>query len=102
MNNNAKFDFFVRVIIMPTSNESKFLYNIHGTVLGKAHNPNIKLWTPFPVIMMKDYSWQFQEHELKSLGYFAKREDYYSGENIKVVSVPDNKGDLVGMLKEEY
>ena len=36
----------------------------------------------------------FEEHELESTGEFAKKEDFYSGQSIKVIVHPDGKGEL--------
>jgi hypothetical protein len=43
---------------------------------------------------MHDFVRSFQEYELDSTGEFANKEDFYSGESIKVIVSPDGKGEL--------
>ncbi len=42
----------------------------------------------------KQEGYCFEEHELESTGQFVKKEDYYSGESVKVIVHPDGRGEL--------
>jgi hypothetical protein len=103
-NMESKFDFFERVkILSPLIHKEKQpnLEGLVGIIFGKAQNDDGN-WCYRLKIGIDKEAYYFQEHELESLGTFAKREDYYSGDTIKVTVVPNKKGELIGMLKEDY
>ena len=90
----SKFNFFERVKIYPKSKNAAHLYDTSGTVLGKAQNED-KSWG-YAVSCDKDTDgWDFSENELESLGTFAKREDYYSGESIRVGVTKEGEGYII-------
>lgn len=91
----AKFNFFERVKIFPKSKVAQHLYNTLGTVLGRSQNPKNNLWGYAISCDNEEDGWDFQEDELESLGTFAKREDYYSGESIRVGVTKEGKGYII-------
>lgn len=92
-----KFDFFERVKIANPLTDKKKRANLKdslGTVLGKAQDNNGK-WVYGVSIDNEVSSWSCEEEELLSLGKFAKREDYYSGESIRVGVTKDGEGYII-------
>lgn len=99
----SKFDFFERVqIINPLTDKKKRanLKNALGTVLAKAQDDNGK-WFYGVSIDNEVSSWNCEEAELESLGIFAKREDYYSGESIRVGVTKEGEGYIIKDKKDE-
>ncbi len=82
-----KFNFFEIVIA-----EDKFL-KITGFVIGKSQN-EVGEWHYAVFLFDKQESCGFEEYELESTGQFVKKEDYYSGESVKVIVHPDGRGEL--------
>lgn len=101
----AKFDFFERVTIYPKDrymlNKKKKFTNSVGTVLAKGLEANGE-WA-YDVSIDEDDGkvWGFKENELESLGTFAKREDYYSGESIRVGVTKEGEGYIIEDKKNE-
>lgn len=90
----AKFNFYERVKIYPKVKNAQHLYDTTGTVLGRSQNYD-NSWG-YAVSCDKDLDgWDFQENELQSLGTFAKREDYYSGESIRVGVTKEGEGYII-------
>ena len=87
-----KFDFFEIVKIV--SNKSELLENNGkiGTILGMTEDKNVNVY----VIAIEDEEDDLYvyEYDLVSTHRFAKEEDFYTGESIKVLVSPDGKGRL--------
>ena len=83
----SKFDFYERVkIINPLTDKKKKskLKNAFGTVMGKTQNEDGSWGYGVSIDKDNNLLWRCSENELESLGTFAKHEDYYSGESIRV------------------
>ena len=94
----AKFDFYERVtIVNPLTDKKKKakLENACGTVMGKAQNDDGSWGYGVSVDKDNNLMWRCSENELESLGTFAKREDYYSGESIRVGVTKDGEGYII-------
>ncbi len=95
----SKFDFFERVTIYPKNpymlNKKKKFTNSVGTVLAKGLEIDGE-WA-YDVSIDEDDGkiWGFKENELESLGTFAKCEDFYSGESVKVGVTKDGEGYII-------
>jgi len=94
----AKFNFYERVkIAMPLTIKKKKrgLQGALGTIMGKAQNEDGTYW--YVVSIDKDDCklWSCAEIELESLGTFAKREDYYSGESVRVGVTKEGEGYII-------
>ena len=85
---NSKFNFYERVKIHPKNpymiSKKKKFTNSCGTILAKGLESDGKWGYDVSVDYDNGQVWGFQEDELESLGTFAKRENYYSGESIRV------------------
>ena len=80
----SKFDFFERVKIVNPLNPNKLKFKEKLDVIFGKSQDDKGLWHYQIKIENIDEGWYFLENELESLGTFAKREDFYSGESIRV------------------
>jgi len=88
----AKFDFFERVkIVNPLNSQKKQFKGKNAVIFGQSQD-DIGKWYYQVKIDDHDEGWYFSESELESLGTFAKREDYYSGESIRVGVTKEGEG----------
>lgn len=90
----SKFDFYENVIIKCCEKKYQYLNGKKGSVLGKSADDK-KNWYYF-VSIENGESFSFKEEELESLGTFAKREDFYSGESIRVGVNKKGEGYIIG------
>tara|TARA_R110002110_G_scaffold415856_1_gene658399 strand:- start:42656 stop:42925 length:270 start_codon:yes stop_codon:yes gene_type:complete len=81
----AKFEFYERVKIITKNPSLSKLNGAHGTIVGKSEYGDSQ-WYYGVSVDLDDEGWCFEEHELESLGEFAKESDYKTGESIKVSS----------------
>ncbi len=89
-----KFDFFERVKInkiLDDITERKKFIGRTGIVLTRSLEPK-SVWRYLISIDGHDFVRRFREQELTSLGFFAKPEDHFVGETIKVGVTKDGKG----------
>lgn len=91
----AKFKFFERVkIANPAGNNHKVLKNAKAVVFGKSEDENGTWYYRLKVDNHMEAEY-LKEDELESLGTFAKRENYYSGESIRVGVTKDGEGYII-------
>ncbi len=98
MNNKSKFNFYERVKIINPLTDKKKKQNLQdalGTVMSKGQNENGSWGYGVSIDKENGLLWSCDENELESLGTFAKREDYYSGESIRVGVTKDGKGYII-------
>lgn len=82
-------------IVNPSKKHKNFEY-LKGFVTGMATDRN-GMWSYGIDFLQNQFGWHdciCEEHELESTGEFVKKEDYYSGESIKVIVHPDGRGEL--------
>lgn len=80
----SKFGFFERVKIINTiARKKQNLIGKKAVIFGKSQD-DLGKWYYRIKIENQENAEYVQENELESLGIFAKREDYYSGESIRV------------------
>ena len=80
-------------IINPSKKYKENLKYLNGFINGMSINRNgIYYYSVF--LFNKKEGYCFEEHELESTGEFVKKEDYYSGESVKVIVHPDGRGEL--------
>ena len=89
----AKFNFYERVKILCKNALFYYLNNTTGTVLGRVAGNHG--WYYSVAIDYNKECMSFYEDELESLGTFAKREDYYSGESIRVGVTEKGEGYII-------
>ena len=82
----SKYEFYERVNIMAKDSRLDNASCRHGTILGKSECGDNLWYYGVAVDFADDEVWCFYEHELESLGEFAKESDYRTGESIIVSS----------------
>ena len=89
---NNKFKFFEVVKVVSTNSELSEVNGKIGTITGMVEDD--ELWSYSVSFEDLESSWCLDEIDLVSTHRFAKREDFYTGESIKVLVSPDGKGRL--------
>ncbi len=80
-------------IVNPSKMHKENLKYLNGFIDGMTINRNgVYYYGVF--LFNKQEGYCFEEHELESTGQFVKKEDYYSGESVKVIVHPDGRGEL--------
>jgi Immunity protein 31 len=79
----AKFQFYEVVRILEGQGVRSHLVGREGVVSGSAQNDKGE-WSYAVFIPSTELTWSFDETNLAATGEFRKREDFYSGESIKV------------------
>ena len=82
-------------IVNPSKKHKKFEY-FKAFVTGMATDRN-GMWSYGIDFLQNQFGWRdciCEEHELESTGKCVKKEDYYSGESVKVIVHPDGRGEL--------
>ena len=87
---NNKFKFFEVVKVVSTNSELSEVNGKIGTITGMVEDD--ELWSYSVSFEDLESSWCLDEIDLVSTHRFAKREDFYTGESIKVLVSPDGKG----------
>ena len=87
-----KFKFYEIVKVVSTNPERSEINGKIGTILGMTEDKNVNVY----VISIEDEEDDLYvyEYDLVSTHRFAKREDFYIGESVKVLVSPDGKGRL--------
>ncbi len=88
---SSKFDFYE--IVKVTTSDFDNLSAVKGFIGGKSQNEEGE-WHYSVFLIDKQEECCFNEHELESTREFAKKEDFYTGESIKVIVHPDGKSEL--------
>ena len=91
----SKFDFFERVKIVNPLNSNKLKFKEKLAVIFGKSQDDKGLWYYQVKVENFDEGWYFLENELESLGTFSKRENYYSGESIRVGVTKDGEGYII-------
>lgn len=86
----SKFDFYE---IVKSSSGVNSLNLAEGFIGGKSQDDSGE-WSYSVFLFKKQAECCFEEYELESTGQFVKKEDYYSGESVKVIVHPDGRGEL--------
>ena len=84
------------VLIVNPSEKHKNFENFKGFVTGMSTDRN-GMWSYGVDFLQNQFDCRdciCEEHELESTGEFVKKEDYYSGESVKVIVHPDGRGEL--------
>ena len=90
----CKFNCFEIVKIVNPATRHKKLQYLKGVVTAMSQDRN-GMWGYSVNLLQKQYaSCDCEEYELESTEEFAKKEDFYSGESIKVIVYPDGRGEL--------
>jgi len=91
----SKFDFFERIkIVNPIGIDHQVLKNTNAVVFGKSED-NKGTWYYRLKVDNRAEAEYLKEEELESIGTFAKREDYYSEESIRVGVTKDGEGYII-------
>ena len=85
-----KFKFYEIVKVVSTNPELSEINGKIGTILGMSENDG--LWIYSVSFEDLESGWCADEVVLVSTHRFAKREDFYTGESVKVLVSPDGKG----------
>ena len=85
---NNKFAFYEIVKVVSTDPNLLEVNGKIGTITGMAEKDG--LW--FYGVNIEDEGWCFDEIDLVSTHRFGKREDFFTGESLKVLVSPDGKG----------
>src|SRR3990167_1407905 len=80
-----KFDFYEVVIIASTKPNLHKINGTKGVILGMAQNEKTGRWG-YAISMYTDNGlcWHIMEEDLISTGEKAKKEDFYTGESVKI------------------
>lgn len=89
----SKFNFFENVCLKGLEKEFVYLNNKQGCILGMSEDDKNNWY--YSVVIENGETFSFKENELESLGTFAKREDYYSGESIRIGVTKEGKGYII-------
>jgi hypothetical protein len=81
--NHPKFAFYEYVKVISPCTRLPAISGREGAILGMSRNEETHNWV-YSVHILGDESWFCFEHELISNGRIGKREDFYSGESIRV------------------
>lgn len=80
-----RFQFYEVVVVTAFKNVSQqSIMGMQGTVLGMGQDEETKGWNYAVSMDSTGIVWCFDEEQLTSTGNHKKREDFYSGETIKV------------------
>jgi hypothetical protein len=92
MHAGAKFDFYEKVRCISDEPAMLHLAGKKAAVLGRAQNDD-GLWSYAIHVYGEPHCYTCAEYELESTGEFARREDFYSGESIRVsLAVTNDQG----------
>ncbi|MFO1259304.1 MAG: Imm31 family immunity protein [Gammaproteobacteria bacterium] len=84
----SKFDFNEIVKLVSSDPELSEVNGKEGVVRGMAEENNVCVYA----VNFDGFCWSIDEKDLISLNRFAKEEDFYTGESMKVVVTADGKG----------
>jgi hypothetical protein len=89
-----KFDFYEIVNINSENNELSKIHGKEGVVLGMAENDD-GAWS-YAVSINNGYCWSIEEEYLVSTGKFSSRDQFYSGETVKIIVNDKGEGEIKG------
>jgi hypothetical protein len=92
---NAKFSFYEVALIESSRPALQEVAHHHGAVLGMARNDD-GVWVYAVHVLDQGEVWDVRESELRPTGRHMKREDFYSGDTVKVeVDADTREGRIV-------
>lgn len=93
----SKFNYYEIVKVISRKEDLKEIFNKEGVIVGKAINED----GSWGYAVSFDDGWDLEENELKSTGKFAKEEDFYTGESLRVKVSPAGEGSVSGYYDKD-